>query len=482
MTGFDGRAALPLLVLAGAAVLVMLAIALKRSHVLAAGVTVIGLLVAVAASIWLGVDEPARVVTPLLTMDGFAVFGIGLVVLATLAVTLISYAYLGRYPGWREEYYVLLLVATLGAAVLVASNHFASFFLGLETLSVPLYAMIGFFPRRPTSLEAGLKYLVLAASAAAFLLFGMALVYAALGSLQFDALAMAWAANRAEQPALVLAGLALILVGIGFKLALVPFHMWTPDVYQGAPAPVAAFVATVSKGAMLFVLLRYFRAGELAVGQVLATLLGGLAVVSMLAGNLLALLQQNVKRILAYSSIAHLGYLLVAFQARGAVAASAASFYLVAYFVTMLGAFAVVTLLSTPGHEAELLDDYRGLFWQRPLVASAFTLMLLSLAGIPLTAGFMGKLWVLSAGTSAGAWVPVIVLVAGSSIGLYYYLRIVAAMVESVPEAAARRSPAAAAPSEWLALGALSALLVWFGVYPNGVLRIVASAMASLGR
>jgi NADH-quinone oxidoreductase subunit N len=473
---FDARASVPLLILGGTTVVVMLAIVVRRSHALAAGLTVAGLLATLAGLAGLGLAASPRPITPLLTMDGFAVFGVGLLVLATLAIAMLSFQYMAGYDGWREEYYVLLLLATLGAAVLVASTHFASFFLGLEILSVSLYAMIAFFPRRRLSLEAGLKYLVLAAAAASFLLFGMALLYAATGTLRFEGIAEVW--QVAPEP-LILPGVVLMFVGIGFKLALVPFHMWTPDIYQGAPAPVAAYVATVSKGAILLLLVRFFHLAEPALGPTLRVLLGALAVASMLVGNLLALLQQNVKRILAYSSIAHLGYLLVAFQAQGPMAASAAAFFLTAYFVTMLGAFAVVTLLSTPTHEAEMIADYRGLFWRHPGLAGTFTLMLLSLAGIPLTAGFMGKLWVLAAGTFAASWVPVIVLVAASSVGLYYYLRIIVAMYAPATD---QLNPARGDVGARIALGALTIVLVWFGVYPGKLLAAVGIAMASLWR
>lgn len=476
MNALDLRGGLPLLLLAGTPVLVMLGIAVRRNHALAAGLSIVGLIASFGALASVGVNATRGKLTDLLTMDGFAVFGMGLLILATLAVVVLSYVYLAGYAGWREEYYVLVLVATLGAAVLVASTHFASLFLGLETLSVSLYAVIAFFPGKPASLEAGLKYLVLAAGTSAFLLFGAALIYAEGGHLGFDHLGDA----AGLRPSLALAGMAFVLVGIAFKLALVPFHMWTPDIYQGAPVPVAAFVATVSKGALLLLLLRFFHSSERATGPVMQALLAGMAVASMLVGNLLALLQQNLKRILAYSSIGHLGYMLVAFQARGPRAANAAGFYLVAYLVTMLGAFAVLTILSTPEHEAEMLDDYRGLFRHHPVLAGTLTLMLLSLAGIPLTAGFMAKVWILAAGTSAAAWISVLVLVAGSTIGLYYYLRIVVVMLQPRDEGV---QPVRAGPAlgSRIALGCLAVLLVWFGVYPDRVLNLVGDAMATLG-
>ena len=250
------------------------------------------------------------------------------------------------------EYYILLTVAILGGLVMVSSNHFASFFIGLELLGVSLYVLVAYLGHahrgRQTSLEAGIKYLILSGVASALLLFGIALIYAQFGTLEFPELGIAWSRVEVLNDPFVAIGLALILAGISFKLSLVPFHMWTPDVYEGSPAPSTAFVATVSKGAIFAVLLRFFVVTGVFQHEVIFYALAGIAILSMLGGNLLALLQSNVKRILAYSSIAHIGYLMVAFLAghsngvsNDAVAESV-SFYLVAYFVSTLGALGVV--------------------------------------------------------------------------------------------------------------------------------------------
>jgi NADH-quinone oxidoreductase subunit N len=282
-----------------------------------------------------------------------------------------------------------------------------------------------------------------------------------------------------------LAGLALIVTGVGFKLALVPFHMWTPDVYEGAPAPVSAFIATVSKGAMLAMLLRYFLVAGAYQSQPITLALSLVAVMTILVGNLLALRQDNVKRILAYSSIAQLGYLLVGFLAYGELAIEAVAYYLIAYFVTMLGAFGVVTVLSggTPGQDNDTLADYAGLFWRRPWLAVVFTAMLLSLAGIPLTMGFIGKFYVLAAAIGASLWLLVIVLVIGSAIGLYYYLRIVAAMCAHDPNMAAEQETLLAAPAslpESMTLAALTGLLIALGVYPALLIPLLETTAAQL--
>src|SRR6185437_710275 len=348
-----------------------------------------------------------------------------------------------------------------------------SFFLGLEILSVALYALSAYLHTRRRSIEAGVKYLILAGSSSAFLLFGMALIYAQLGTMDLSRLEGLLVG--AQNSPLVLAGLTFIVTGIGFKLGVVPFHLWTPDVYEGAPAPVTAFIATISKGAIFALLLRYFYTVGAQHFRAVFVLFAIIAIASMLIGNLMALLQNNVKRILAYSSIAHMGYLLVAFEASGGMASEAVAFYLVAYFITTVGAFGVVTILSDEERDADTLEDYAGLFWRRPVLASIFTLMMLSLAGIPVTAGFLAKFYVVTAGASAGIWALILILVVSSVIGLFYYLRIVATLYARRPEAAPHAELHSIAGS--YVLVALTILLVWLGVYPAPLLKVIRTVL-----
>ncbi|MGH9407712.1 MAG: NADH-quinone oxidoreductase subunit N [Terriglobia bacterium] len=489
MSTTDLFSLLPLLILGGAAVVVMIVIAIRRSHALTLALALIGLGAAFASLFWVAGAAPRRVTT-LLVIDRYTLFYTGLVIAATFAVALLCYSYFERREGDPEELYVLLLIAALGSAVLVASSHFVSFFLGLEILSVALYVLNSYLRMRRFSLEAGIKYLVLAASSAAFLLFGMALVYSQLGTMEFSEIRQRFIHVGGLDHAILLAGTALIITGFGFKLALVPFHLWTPDIYEGAPAPVTAFVATVSKGAVFALLVRYFSwSGSHHYGAVFLVFTI-IAIASMIAGNFLAMLQGNVKRILAYSSIAHMGYLLVAFQAGGDLAATAVAFYLVAYFITTLGAFGVVGVMSGEGRDADEISDYRGLFWRRPVLAAVFTAMLLSLAGIPVTAGFLGKFYVVRAGASAEIWLLVFVLIVTSVFGLYYYLRVIVAMYAGLPHAPgepAEEAPTAAgvasplpmlSVSSGIVLAALTVLLVWVGVYPSTLLNIIHSTVA----
>ena len=482
MSAADCIALLPLILVAGASVLVMVVIGIHRCHWLTLLLTLMGL-AASFASLWIVAIEAPRQVTSLLIIDRYAIFYMGLIIAACFAVALLSYGYFEKCEGQHEELYILLLLATLGSEVLVASTHFVSFFLGLELLSVSLYALTAYLHTRRRSVEAGIKYLVLAASSAAFLLFGMALIYADLGTMSFAQIAARLAAPPNMSLAMLLSGTVLLITGIGFKLGVVPFHLWTPDVYEGAPAPVTAFVATVSKGSMFALLVRYFYGPGWHRTPELYLVFAIISVASMLAGNLLALLQSNVKRILAYSSIAHLGYLLVAFLAGGVFAIQAVTFYLVTYFITTLGAFGVVTLLSDGTREADQLEDYRGLFWRRPALTSIFTLTLLSLAGIPLTAGFLGKFYIIAASASSSIWTLILILVVSSAIGLFYYLRIVVAIFSDLPHTAekVRPEPFSLSLVGCYTLFVLAILLVWFGVYPSQLLNLIRSAVGGFG-
>jgi NADH-quinone oxidoreductase subunit N len=475
----------PLIALTLAPVVVMLAAAFRRSHALALALTLAGLAAAFGL-LFVSAARPTPAVTPLVSMDSYTLYFIGLLVAGTACVAIISWGYLQRLPLHPEEYYVLLLTATLGGAALVASTHFASFFLGLEILSVSLYALIVYPVHRAEAVEAAVKYLVLAGSTSAFLVFGMALVYAESGTMSAAGVT-ALVAGLGSESVVITVGVVMILVGVGFKLAVVPFHMWTPDVYQGAPAPVTAYVATVSKGAVFALLLRYLLPVSGDTSSTLFLALAAVAVASMLAGNLLALRQDDVKRILAYSSIAHLGYLLVAFLATGPRAGEAVGFYLAAYFATTLVAFGVVAVLSTGERDAGPLLDFRGLGARRPWLAALFTVALLSLAGMPLTMGFIGKFLIITAGGGAALWALVVVLVVASTIGLYYYTRLIIEMYVRRPETleaagagAPARLSAAGGAASFAVLGVLAALLVVFGVYPAPLLRLVEHAFSVL--
>ncbi|HIQ41798.1 NADH-quinone oxidoreductase subunit NuoN [Ectopseudomonas khazarica] len=473
-------ALLPLLVTSLTVVVVMLAIAAKRNHTLTFILSVAGLNLALLSLIPT-LEVTPLAVTPLLLVDNFACYYMALVLAASLACITLIHAYLGGesgkgYPGNREELYLLVLLSAAGGLVLVSAQHLAGLFIGLELLSVPTYGMIAYAFFNKRSLEAGIKYMVLSAAGSAFLLFGMALLYAESGNLAFADLGVSLAR---ESTLLVQIGIGMMLIGLAFKLSLVPFHLWTPDVYEGAPAPVAAFLATASKVAVFAVLLRLYQISPATAGGWLNELLTLIAIASILFGNLLALLQNNLKRLLGYSSIAHFGYLLVALVASQGLAVEAIGVYLATYVLTSLGAFGVITLMSTPysGRDADALYEYRGLFWRRPYLTAVLTVMMLSLAGIPLTAGFIGKFYVIAAGVEAQLWWLLGAMVLGSAIGVFYYLRVMVTLFMREPNLHRHD-----APFDWgqraggIMLLVVALLAFFLGVYPQPLLELVQQA------
>lgn len=472
MTSADFLALLPAIITAATAVLILAAITIKRHHLAVLLLTLLGFAAALAAVALVWSPTP-RAVTALLVVDGYALYFSAVLLIAGFIIALLAYGYLAMRAVPREEFYLLLATAVTGALVLAASRHFASFFLGVELVSVPLYALVAYQRDEPLRLEAGVKYLTMAGVASAFLLFGMALIYSDTGSMSFTEMA-----NRLAAPTPLLGiGLGLLLAGAGFKLALVPFHLWVPDVYQGAPAPVSALIATISKGGIIAVLLRFLTVIWHEKSPTLLLALSILAVVTMLVGGLLGLRQTNIKRLLAYSSITNMGYVLVAFLVPWPDGMDATLFYVATYLVTTLGAFGIVAALSTPEGDADGEDTFRGLAWRRPWLAAVFTLMLLSLAGIPLTAGFMGKFYLLVAGVSADRWVPVVALVISSVLGLYYYLRVLALLFQHPADTTALPRVHV---STGLALALAAALVLLLGLHPGPLIDFIQEFANSL--
>ncbi|MCW6548290.1 NADH-quinone oxidoreductase subunit NuoN [Yersinia ruckeri] len=472
-------AMLPLLIVGLTVVVVMLSIAWRRDHFINATLTVIGLNLALLSLYFVGQVGPMDV-TPLMRIDGYAIFYTGLVIIASLATATFAYPWLAGYPDNREEFYLLVLIAAMGGILLASANHLASLFLGIELISLPLFGLIGYAYRQKRSLEASIKYMLLSAAASSFLLFGMALLYAESGSLSFTELGKSLSDSVIHQP-LILAGLGMMIVGLGFKLSLVPFQLWTPDVYQGAPAPVSTFLATASKIAIFAVVMRLFMYAPAADSEAIRLVLSLIAIASILFGNLMAISQSNIKRLLGYSSIAHLGYLLIALVAvqTHQLALETVGVYMAGYLFSSLGAFGVVSLMSSPykGPDAESLFSYRGLFWHKPILSAVMTVMMLSLAGIPMTLGFIGKFFVVAMGVSASLWWLTGAVVLGSAIGLYYYLRVTVSLFLSPPEKLVRDTPSNWALTAGGVVVLISAILVLFlGIYPQPLISLVQMA------
>jgi len=467
MNATDFLCLTPLLIIAVAPVVIMIVISVLRNYKVVYGFSVLSLLLALA-SVFFIVPAIPHTIEPLFIIDIYSLFFLGIIILSALLVTMLSYDYIKQLQGVREEYYIILFTSTLGASILAIADHFILFFLGIETLSISLYILIAFQRSKDSSIEAGIKYLILASVSSAFLLFGMALIYTALGTMQFNGIVSALSKEDQISP-MVISGFGMMMVGIGFKLALVPFHMWTPDVYQGAPAPVTAYIATVSKGAVMAVLIRFFFNIKGFDNKYIFTVISGIAILSMFIGNLLAIRQRNIKRLLAYSSIANMGYIIIILLTGTNKGIQASIFYLVSYFITTIGAFGVISLVSTCRYEAEKIEDYKGLFWKRPWIALVFTLSMLSLAGIPVTAGFIAKFYVIFEGMKAGLMVLVFSMIINSVIGLYYYLRVITTMFSAAPET---KLPALSLTGNiTLSLIALSILIL--GVYPGWLINII---------
>lgn len=474
---------LPLLIASVTVVITMLAIGVRRNFIASAAITIIGLLLATFFALRM-MPYTDQQITPLFIVDQFSLLFTAIVCAIGVFVAILSFPYFLKLEDHREEFYLLLGLATIGAIVMVSSNHFIGMILGVETLSMSLYGMIA-YPLHTKNhvknpLEASVKYLILSAAASCFILFGIALVYMQSGTLEFSQLSHGSSEVPLSEGYTVLA-LMLIVSGISFKLSLAPFHMWTPDVYEGAPLPATGYLATIGKMAMFVVFLRFvLTSNALSFGSVLAAF-SLIAIASIVFGNLLALMQQNLKRLLAYSSIAHMGYLIIAvvasFSDNSTLGVEAVSFYLIAYVVMSLGAFGVLSIVSSSENEFDSVSDFQGLFWRSPWLAAIFTGMLLSLAGIPLTAGFIGKFYIFFAGVESSLWVLLFVLVIGSGMGLYYYLRIIYAML--LPQNGdAEQFPIAGVESlsSYFVLAILLVTLIILGVYPAPLMNLLETA------
>ncbi len=415
----------------------------------------------------------------MVVLDNFALFVDVVVCYAVALVILLSMDYLRREGMQSGEYYALVLFSASGMMLMASANDLVVVFLALELMSLCLYVLAGLFKQRLESTEASMKYFLLGAFASSFMLYGIALTYGATGSTSFDRIAAAVATTSAHDP-LFLVGLALMLVGFGFKISAAPFHMWVPDVYQGAPTSVTTLIATGSKAAAFAALIR-LSLGALRGAQAdWSPLLWGIAVVTMTLGNVAAIAQSNLKRMLAYSSVAHVGYMLVGLVAGGASGASAVLYYLFAYTFTVAGSFGVLSLCERAGEEAVEVESYAGLARRHPLLAGTLTLFLLSLVGIPPLAGFVGKFYLFGAAVQHGhVWLAVIAVL-NSAIAAYYYLRVVVYMYMREPESA----PATWSPSfaGGVALAVAAVGIVLLGVMPTPFAELAQVAVAPLLR
>jgi len=426
--GIDLAAIAPLLVLSGLALAVLLLglFVRKEQAGLLAWVCLLGLAAAAAATL-LVVGSPRSAFNGMVTMDGFYVFVALLSIGATALAVVLSTSYVERTGLAQPEYYGLLVFGAVGMVVMAAASNLIVLLVGLELLSLSLYVLAGFARTRLTSEEAALKYFLLGSFSLGLLVYGSALVYGSTATLDYVGIAAA-IQGQSGLSLTLLAGLGLLLAGFAFKLALVPFHMWVPDVYEGAPTPVTAFMAVGTKAVMFAALLRMLGSAFPQAQSQWAIALGVLAALTMIWGNVAAVGQDNIKRLLGYSAISHAGYILMAVVAGAAVASEAVLFYLLAYTVMNFGAFAVVVAVGQGREEMLSLGDYAGLAKRNPWLAAAMAVFMLSLAGMPFTAGFLAKLYVFSAALEGGYLWLVIVGALTSVVAFYYYLRVIVKM------------------------------------------------------
>jgi NADH-quinone oxidoreductase subunit N len=431
--------------------------------------------IAALGGTWFMAQNPGSAFWNMVQVDGFSIFFHVLVIAIAAVVILSSYEYMAVQRIRAGEYYALILFGTVGMALMSSAVELVLIFIALEISSISSYVLTGFRRKEAGSAEASLKYFLLGSFATAFFLYGVALMFGATGSTNIDQISAALRANPV--PLLAFVAVALMFVGLGFKVAAAPFHVWTPDVYEGAPAPIVGLMSTAPKAAAFAVLLRIIFVINVP-GRF--WLIWVSAALSMTLGNVGALVQNNVKRLLAYSSIAHAGYLLVAFAAAPDMGTSAAMFYTASYAAMNLGAFAVVSHFANAGERYVTLEDYEGLGKSSPLLAATLTIFLLSLIGIPMTGGFFAKFYVFSAAVKANLIWLTIIGVLNSGIGAYYYLRIIVVMYmrESRKEVPVSRVPFSLS----VALAVCIAATLGLGLFPGYVLQYAQDSAQQLVR
>ena len=469
----DWWALTPLLVLAGGGLALLVIAALTpswpRGLYAAATVTTASAALVVALIQWYEIqdDGPRSLVGGAMSFDGFASFVTVLICATVILTALVADDYLRRVGLEGPEIYGLVLMAAVGGVVMAGATDLIVLFLGLETLSLALYVLAGSQLRRLESQESAMKYFVLGGFSSAFFLYGVAMVYGATGSTNMAQIFDYLSSTVLLEDRLLLAGLALLLVGLGFKVAAVPFHFWTPDVYQGAPSPVTGFMASAAKAAGFAALLRVFVVAMQTYEQDWQPAVLALTVATLVVGSVLAIVQTNVKRMLAYSSVSHAGFILIGVEVATARGTSGSLVYLLAYAVIVIGTFAVVGVVGRSADGDQSLESYRGLSQRRPVLALVFTVLLLAQAGVPLTSGFIAKFGVISAAAADEEYLLAVAAMLTAVIAAFIYLRIVVSMYLADPTPEQTEQPVRIPLSAGLAIGLSVAFTIVVGIVPG---------------
>lgn len=478
-------ALLPEIVLTGWALALMLAAGWRHNgeddQRFAGQLALAGLVSALFALLWLWAkDARPDGVAQMVALDGFRYASSTIFLLGAILTVLLSLGYVGRERILMPEYYLLILFATIGMMVMAAAADLIVLFLGLEIMSVCVYVLAGINRRSVFGAEAALKYFLLGAFASGFVIYGIALIYGAAGTTNLTMIHIRSGTLGLQSNGMLMAGIGLFLIGFAFKVAAVPFHMWAPDVYDGAPTPITGFMAAAVKAAGFAALLRVLLHALGDSIEIWQNAVWWLAVVTMFGGNLMALAQRRIKRMLAYSSIGHAGYLLTAVVGGTESGAAAYLFYAFAYTLTTVGAFGVLTVVGRDGERNLEIDDFAGLASRRPWLAFAMTVFMLSLLGFPGTAGFIGKWYVLSSAVEADQWSLAVILVLASVVSAGYYLPVIMQMyMQPLATEEAHQGSIALGATRWV-LAAATALLLLFGFFPGRLMELSRSSSENL--
>lgn len=453
-------AILPIILLFITLIILIITISFYRNNLIIFIITIIGILISLLSVLWIYKNIKPTLIYPLIIIDNYSLYYTFLILISALYCSIFSYTFLIK-KNKNEEFYMLLICSTIGAILLVFSMHMATLFIGLELMSIALYGLIVYLRNDLKALESGIKYMVLSSMASCFLLFGMALLYFYYGNLTFTNYYFIIDNNIAIW---TIIGIVLIIISLGFKLSIIPFHMYTPDIYEGSIAPITAFIATVSKISVFVALIRFLLILP-NLNKFLNNVITIISIITIIFGNILALKQKKLKRILGYSSIANLGYLLTVIVAmhHSKFIIETINIYLLNYTLTTLGIFGIISIINN-----ENLSYYKGLFWSKPYLTIVLTIMLLSLAGIPITAGFIGKFYILLIAINYQLWFIIISIILGNSIGIYYYLRIISYLYKKKKKKKNKKKSFV-----YYFVISLLLIILLFGIFPQNLISLI---------